>query len=244
MVVAPTQPAIRERRPSAPTTKRALSSSTSPPAVRATIPVTRPVAFRSTPVAVMPVDTVAPASRAASTRSASRACRRGATSMSTPLRSLITRVVSVSPERNVTWRTAGAPPSRTASIRPQRASCTTPPRAMPCVDTVSLGKLERSTTATSCPARASSIAVDAPAQRDPTTITSWWLRSRLVMAADTADKPAQELGDDVEVVCRLSRDQGRRWASARRDSATEVCVTRLSTRPPWIAALTAGARTV
>jgi hypothetical protein len=42
-----------------------------------------------------------------------------------------------------------------------------------CVDRVSLGNLARSTTKTSYPARASSIAVGEPAQRAPTTITSY-----------------------------------------------------------------------
>jgi hypothetical protein len=43
---------------------------------------------------------------------------------------------------------------------------------MICVDTVSLGNIARSTTSTRYPARANSIAVDAPAHRAPTTIAS------------------------------------------------------------------------
>jgi hypothetical protein len=72
----------------------------------------------------------------------------------------------------VTCRIAGAPLSRTASSRPQRRSWTTPLRAIECVDTVSLGNDAWSTTTTSWPRRASSMAVADPATRPPTTTTS------------------------------------------------------------------------
>jgi hypothetical protein len=56
--------------------------------------------------------------------------------------------------------------------QPQRRSWTTPLRAIEWVETVSLGNDARSTTATSWPRRANSIAVADPATRPPTTTTS------------------------------------------------------------------------
>jgi hypothetical protein len=77
---------------------------------------------------------------------------------------------SVEAERDLPrrWRAAREYPIE----QPQRDSCTTPPRAMPRVDNVSLGCTAWSTSPTSWPARASSSAVAAPAQRDPTITTS------------------------------------------------------------------------
>src|SRR5262245_3188952 len=66
----------------------------------------------------------------------------------------------------------GAPLATTVSRRPQRESWTTPARTRECVEVVSLGKAARSSSTTSWPARASSIAVAAPAHRAPTTTTS------------------------------------------------------------------------
>jgi hypothetical protein len=85
---------------------------------------------------------------------------------------LIVRLIASPPALNVTCLMAGAPLSRTASSSRQRRSCTTPLRAIECVDTVSLGKDAWSTTTTSCPSRASSMAVADPATRPPTTTTS------------------------------------------------------------------------
>src|SRR6266536_878505 len=68
---------------------------------------------------------------------------------------------------------AGAPLASTAGSSPQRCSWTTPGRAIWWVETVSAGNVVRSTRATSCPRRASSSAVAAPAARAPTTATSW-----------------------------------------------------------------------
>jgi hypothetical protein len=76
------------------------------------------------------------------------------------------------PALKVTCLIAGAPLSRTSSSRPQRCSWTTPLRAIECVEIVSLGNDAWSTTATSCPRRASSMAVADPATRAPTTTTS------------------------------------------------------------------------
>jgi hypothetical protein len=67
---------------------------------------------------------------------------------------------------------AGVPLSRTSSSRPQRRSWTTPLRAIEWVEIVSLGNDVWSTTTTSWPRRASSMAVADPATRAPTTTTS------------------------------------------------------------------------
>ena len=67
---------------------------------------------------------------------------------------------------------AGAPVARIGSSNPQRDSCTTPPRTKAWVDVVSLGNRDRSMRTTSWPARASSSAVAAPAQRAPTIVIS------------------------------------------------------------------------
>ena len=175
------------------------------------------------PVTVTPVRTWAPADRAASRSSASRTRRRGATSRSTPARSLIgARDLGVVAGRTCTSRTAGAPLASTSSSRPHRDSCTTPPRTRPCVDRVSLGKRDRSTRATSWPARASSIAVAAPAQRAPTTTTSCSLRCGVLMPVDCARGAGESLGDRVEVAWR-SPDPGRspRPSAAR---SSHLCV--------------------
>ena len=61
----------------------------------------------------------------------------------------------------------------TPRISPQRCSAATPSGCTMWVETVSLGNLARSTTSTRSPRRASSIAVGEPAQRAPTTMTSY-----------------------------------------------------------------------
>jgi hypothetical protein len=53
---------------------------------------------------------------------------------------------------------------------------------MKCVETVSLGKVDRSTTRTRCPRLASSIASGDPAHRAPTMITSYKSFSRRFLA--------------------------------------------------------------
>ena len=82
------------------------------------------------------------------------------------------RVTTPSVSWKETSRRAGAPDASTPSSRPHRWSCTTPLRAIAWVDSVSAGNVARSTSTTSWPARASSRAVAAPAQRAPTTTTS------------------------------------------------------------------------
>ena len=124
---------------------------------------------------------VAPRSAAAVASSASSAVRRGATSRSTPARSFTGSVRSSPPTAKVTSRIAGAPVASTRSSRPQRASWTTPPRAIAWVDRVSLGSCARSSTAASCPRAASSRAVAEPATRAPTTTTSCTLVREAVM---------------------------------------------------------------
>jgi hypothetical protein len=85
---------------------------------------------------------------------------------------LIVRLTNSPPALKVTCLMAGAPLFTTSSRRPQRRSWTTPLRAIEWVDTVSLGNDAWSTTTTSCPRRASSMAVADPATRPPTITTS------------------------------------------------------------------------
>ena len=92
---------------------------------------------------------VAPAATAASRRMVSSTCRRGATSRSTPAVGFTAREVNPLTVPNPTVRTAGAPLSSTWSSNPHRDSCTTPERAIACVDKVSCGIGLRSTKATS-----------------------------------------------------------------------------------------------
>ena len=190
-------------------TKSASTVTGSPPGPRPSTPTTRPSPRRRTPVTVTPVRSVAPARTAASCSSPSSRWRRGATRWSTPARSLIRRTFCASPSRKSTSRTAGAPEACTSSSRPQRASWTTPPRAMPWVDTVSLGKGDRSRSSTSCPALASSIAVAAPAQRAPTT-TTWWCSTRVLMTVDSARSVPWVLGDGVERTWRRADESAAR----------------------------------
>ena len=136
-------------------------------------PVTRPSASRISRRTVVCRYGSAPARLAASTSSASSQSRRGASRTSTPAVGLTVRVNWPSAVPKVTCRTAGVPVASTSSSSPQRFSWTTPPRDRAWVDKVSLGNCALSTSATSWPIRASSMAVEAPAARAPTTITSW-----------------------------------------------------------------------
>src|SRR5829696_2365996 len=164
---------MREWTPSAPTTNDARSSRTVPSPSRAVTPTTRPASSVRTPVTLIPLSKRAPASTAAETRMVSSTWRRGASRKSTPARSFtVFRRTEPSPRWNATVRISGAPLSTTASSSPHRASWTRPPRAMAWVESVSLGNVARSTTRTSSPWFASSMAVAAPAQRAPTTMTS------------------------------------------------------------------------
>jgi hypothetical protein len=67
---------------------------------------------------------------------------------------------------------AGQPVAVSRSSSPQRRRAATPGGCSRWVETVSLGKVARSTTRTFQPWRASSMAVGDPAQRAPTTMTS------------------------------------------------------------------------
>src|SRR5262252_1157853 len=66
----------------------------------------------------------------------------------------------------------GVPAALTRSSNPQRCSCKMPARVNAWVDSVSVSEHVCSTTATCMPARASNMAVAAPASRAPTTTTS------------------------------------------------------------------------
>ena len=67
----------------------------------------------------------------------------------------------------------GQPVASSRSSRPHRSSAATAGGCRRCVDIVSLGNVALSTSRTRRPARARSIARGDPAQRDPTTITSY-----------------------------------------------------------------------
>ena len=171
--------AVRERTPSAPITSRAVSSRRRGlPARGRRLRVTLPSSRRTTSVTIVPVINVAPARTAASARMASRTERRARAHVDACL------VLDRQPERSVSplavllekdERTGGAPLSSTSPSGPHRDSWTTPPRTSEWVEVVSLGSRARSSSRTSWPARASSMAVAAPAARDPTTMTSWSL---------------------------------------------------------------------
>jgi hypothetical protein len=140
------------------------------------MPVTRPPSS-STSSTVKPSRTSAPASPAASTSSRSRTVRRGLYIASTPWKAGKRPSSTTSPVSNLTARVGGAPEATTRSSSPQRRSLATAGRCTWWLERVSLGKLARSTTSTLQPPRASSIAVDEPATRAPTTITSYMGRS-------------------------------------------------------------------
>src|SRR6058998_823414 len=86
---------------------------------------------------------------------------------------------------------AGVPAATTRSSSPHRCSCTTPVRMSAWVDNVSEPEAARSSSATRRPARARSMAVAAPAQRAPTTTTSY-------SDGDDIDRHRDSVGDHVE----------------------------------------------
>src|SRR5271154_873448 len=73
----------------------------------------------------------------------------------------------------VIWRMGAQPRARSRPSSPQACSRAVPRCQRKWVDMVSLGNEARSTRATRCPARASSMASGAPAHRAPTTMTSY-----------------------------------------------------------------------
>src|SRR5262249_13052203 len=96
---------------------------------------------------------------------------------------------------------------------------------MPCVDSTSPSCGDRSTRTTSWPARASNIAVAAPAHRDPTTTTSCRVERVAVMTADYAAAQAAELGDFVEVRWRAllrRRHKNRQLAAKTRRAVSAM----------------------
>ncbi len=121
---------------------------------------------------------------AASTRIASSTMRRGAYASRTPSAGGIPPVRVNGPTSIAAVVIAGQPERTSSSSSPQRFSAATPGCQTRWVDSrMSLGNVLRSTSSTRCPWRASSMAVDAPAHRAPTTITSYIsLTSRSVAA--------------------------------------------------------------
>jgi hypothetical protein len=118
------------------------------------------------------VQTSTPAAWAASSSSASRTVLRGAYSADMPPLGRMSTVSMSSPYANSVEPMAGVPASTTLSSRPQRCSCSTPPRISAWVDKVSVPGRDASMTSTRMPPRARSIAVAAPEHRPPTTIAS------------------------------------------------------------------------
>src|SRR6185437_6378714 len=98
-------------------------------------------------------------------------------------------VITASPWTKRTSRVRGVPAASTASSTPHLASRATPGSCTWWVDRVSLGNVARSTTSTFRPRRASSIAVEAPATRAPTMITSYITASSLVVQEEGARSP-------------------------------------------------------
>jgi hypothetical protein len=136
------------------------------------MPVTRPSSANVRPLTVKPSATSAPAARAASTSSASSSVRRGPYIASTPSCAGYPATSGRVPASRRTRRTAGVV-AATASSSPHRCRQAMPGVWTWCVESVSLGNRARSTASTDIPARASSMAVAAPAARAPTTTTSY-----------------------------------------------------------------------
>src|SRR3954468_20485199 len=103
----------------------------------------------------------------------------------------------------------GQPVAVTASSRPHRRSAATPGAWIAWVESVSLGKVARSTSSTRWPARASSIAVGEPAQRAPTTIASYRRAMTVLLRAGDgrtlAGGRAQGIGELTYSVARTAR---------------------------------------
>src|SRR4051812_41553369 len=86
--------------------------------------------------------------------------------------------------------TGGQPVASTWPSRPHRRSWALPSTVIMWVETVSLGKVPRSSSRTRYPFRASSMAVGAPATRAPITIASYTspsLYGELLFGAPTPD---------------------------------------------------------
>src|SRR5262245_44326994 len=81
----------------------------------------------------------------------------------------------IGPKSNEYELMAGHPVATTRSSKPHRCSAAIAGACSKWVDTVSLGKVARSTNRTRHPRRASTMAVGAPAHRAPITIASYSL---------------------------------------------------------------------
>ena len=164
---AATRFATPEFLPSAPITQRARSVT---PLVLRTPATRSPSRTRSS--TANPSRSSTPASTAASTRTPSSAARRGPSPTGTPSTTRSVPTSGKSPKCVVSDVAGGQPVASTRSRRPQPARRWRPCRWMKWPCGISLGNRARSTSRTSRPARASSIAVLAPAQRAPTTTAS------------------------------------------------------------------------
>src|SRR5581483_373386 len=112
------------------------------------------------------------------------------------------------PGSNRTRRAGGAPEAITRSSSPQRASRTTPGSCTWWVESVSLGKVARSTRRTRRPLRASSIAVEDPATLAPTTITSYMGRPK-----EHGEETRERL---LEAAARILTEEGAQAVTIRR----------------------------
>lgn len=95
------------------------------------------------------------------------------------------------------------PRARSRSSNPHASRRAAPRCHKKCVDMVSLGNVARSTSATRCPARASSIAVDAPAHRAPTTTTSCMVREHPSTSATFTIGITGTSTSTVSMTCRV-----------------------------------------
>lgn len=101
--------------------------------------------------------------------------------------------MTTGPKSKLYGANGGHPEARTASSNPQRCSAATPGGWITWVESESLGNVARSTSSTLWPARASSMAVGAPAHRAPTTIASYIISpSESVVRIFSAATPAAD----------------------------------------------------
>ncbi len=129
---------------------RALSTTSDLPSACPRIPTTVPSSM-ITLSTVKASRSSAPAAAAASTRILSSTVRRGAIVVACPLTARGRPVMVTGPKSNVERSIGGHPVVRTGSSRPHRSNAATPAGWMTSVDSVSLGKVERSTRSTRSP---------------------------------------------------------------------------------------------
>ena len=116
------------------------------------------------------------------------------------------RIYCTGPGSKVIWRMGAQPRARSRPSSPQACSRAVPRCQRKWVDMVSLGNDARSTRATRCPARASSMASGAPPHRAPTTMTSYTGPSAWRGLPALADRLAGGQGLDVRGVQRVAGD--------------------------------------